>query len=249
MNTKRNYILLLVTVLSLGMLLTGGTYAWLTFSPAIISGNNLNAATDCFVIDYSGDFSIMLGDVNMDNNISLADYNLVLGYAEGTRQLSNIELMLADINKDGVVNDIDAGLVREMVMTFGLTYFPDNSLFPSKTDKGGILGYVTMGINESCDVSGVGDIKLNIGSSTDNQYFMNSALKYSLYASDNTTLLGSGILTTYGDKKLNTNSIVLTKTPTTYFVYIWLDGTKADNNYLNLPFSAYLHANAIQTES
>lgn len=184
MKSKRYYIVLTIAVISLGLLLTGGTYAWLGYNGINVNGNNLNASTTCFLIDYSGDF--------------------------------------------------DSGL-----------------LFPSKTDKGGLSGSVTLSINNSCNVSATGNIYLNVGASTSNKYFMSNVLQYSLYASDGTTLLGSGPITTTGDKTLNTNPITLTKTPTTYYVYVWLNGANSvvNNSYLNLPFSGYLHASATQIES
>lgn len=53
MDKKRNYILLMITVISLGLLLTGGTYAWLTFNGITVGNNTLTGNTSNFLMDYS----------------------------------------------------------------------------------------------------------------------------------------------------------------------------------------------------
>ena len=184
MNTKRHYIGLLVAVLSLGMLLTGGTYAWLLFADnTTITGEGLNAQTTCFIMDYSGDFPIS-----------------------------------------------------------------NNTIFPSKTDKGGLSGTVTINIKESCNVSATGNIYLNVGSATSSTLLSSGALKYAFYDGSN-TLIGSGTISSSGVKTLNTSAITLTKAATTYTVYVWLDGTKVNNSHLGLSFSGYIYADAMQVES
>ena len=56
------------------------------------------------------------------------------------------------------------------------------------------------------------------------------------------------IVGSIGDIDLYTG-FSLSHTATTYHIYIWLDGNLADNDYVNLPFSGYIHASATQTES
>ena len=248
MNTKRNYILLLVTVLSLGMLLTGGTYAWLTFSPAIISGNNLNTQITCFVIDYSGDFPAPYGDLNLDGEINAADVRLIRKYFNNSGDLTALQKQLADINRDGTVDTDDTELFLDLLQD-GTTMPVGGTMFPSKTDKGGLSGTVTININSSCNVSATGNIKLNVSNATSSTLLSSGALKYALYDSSDTTLLGSGTISSAGIKTLNTNSIALSQTATTYNVYVWLDGTKVSNSHLGLSFVGYIYADATQTES
>lgn len=181
MRNKRYYIMLIVLVISFGLLLAGGTYAWLVFGVDSITGNGLNTSSSCFIMHYSGNFN-------------------------------------------------------------------NGEIYPSKTDKGGLSGTVTLGIDSSCNVKAHGDIKLHVSDSTSSKYFENSALKYSVYNSDESKLLYSGIINSTGVKNLNTSSIQFTKTITTYKIYVWLDGTKIDNSYLNLSFSAYIDASATQDE-
>ena len=188
MDNRRNYFFLIIAVIAFGMMLTGGTYAWLTFNTTTVGNNIISGDSTCFVIDYSGSF-------------------------EG-----------------GV-------------------------LFPSKTDKGGLMATATLSINQSCNVNAVGYVKLNVGTGTDSKFFAkdgsnNYVLNYSIYDSNGTTKLGSGAITGTGDITLNTSTITLTKTPTTYYVYVWLNGAHSlvDNSYLNLPFSGTLKASATQVE-
>lgn len=122
------------------------------------------------------------------------------------------------------------------------------TMFQSSTPKGGLTGSVTMNIKSSCNVNGAGTITLNVGSDTGSILLSEGALKYAVYDSANVNVLASGAITGTGNKDLYTG-FDLSKTATTYHIYVWLDGNIADNDYVNLPFSGYIHASAIQTES
>ena len=243
MNTKRSYIVLLVTVLSLGMLLTGGTYAWLLYDTATVSGGDLNANTTCFIMDYSGDFPAPYGDLDFDGILNLIDLQIFADYFDGKYTLSNRQKILADINRDGLIDMDDAQALADMITND--KQVAGEILFPSKTDKGGLSGTVTINIKESCNVSATGNIKLNVVSGT---LLSSGALNYSIYDSSN-TLIGSGTLSSTGIKTLNTSALTLSKTPTTYTVYVWLDGTKVSNSHLGLSFNGYIYADATQVES
>lgn len=53
MKIKRYYLVLAIGIVSLGLLLTGGTYAWLIFNEITIGNNKLTGNTTNFVIDYT----------------------------------------------------------------------------------------------------------------------------------------------------------------------------------------------------
>lgn len=122
------------------------------------------------------------------------------------------------------------------------------TMFQSSTPQGGLTGSVTMNIKSNCNVNGTGTITLNVGSETGSLLLSEGALKYAVYDSANANVLASGAITGTGNKDLYTG-FDLSKTATTYHIYVWLDGNIADNDYVNLPFSGYIHASAIQTES
>ena len=246
MDSKRYYFILIVGVISVGMLLTGGTYAWLAFGTTVGS-NTQESESTCFSMNYTGEFQSPKGDFDKNYKYELNDYLRIVRHLNQTELFTTSEEQYADMNDDGVIDEVDAEILLIKVEN-GET--AGGTLFPSKTAKGGLAGTVTMSIKEECDVNANGYIKLNIGADTASRYFMNSALRYSVYDSDNSTLIESGLLTTYGVKTLNQNNpITLTKIDTTYYVYVWLDGTKVDNNYLNLPFSATMYSSAVQIES
>lgn len=122
------------------------------------------------------------------------------------------------------------------------------TMFQSSTPKGGLFGSVTMNINSDCTVTADGTITLNVGSGTGSILLSEGALKYAVYDSTKSTVLASGTITATGDKNLY-SGFDLSYTATTYYIYIWLDGTIADNDYVDIPFSGHIHASAIQTES
>jgi len=122
------------------------------------------------------------------------------------------------------------------------------TMFQSSTPKGGLSGSVTMNINADCSVTAKGTITLNVGSSTGSILLSEGALKYAVYDSTKTNVLSSGTITATGNKNLYTG-FDLSYTATTYYIYVWLDGNIADNDYVNIPFSGHIHASATQTES
>jgi len=121
------------------------------------------------------------------------------------------------------------------------------TMFQSSTPKGGLSGSVTMNINSNCGVNGTGTIKLNVGSNTSSILLSEGALKYAVYENINSSPVVSGSITSTGNKDLY-SGFTLSKTAKTYYIYVWLDGTIADNDYVDVPFSGYIQATATQTE-
>ena len=120
-------------------------------------------------------------------------------------------------------------------------------MFQSKTPKGGLSGSVTMNINSTCNLNGTGAIKLNVGSSTGSVLLSEGALKYAVYENVDSNPVASGTITATGNKNLY-SGFSISKTAKTYYIYIWLDGTIADNDYINVPFSGHIFATATQIE-
>ena len=181
MNGKNKYVVLVVCIIMFGLLLVGGTYAFLSFT-ATVTNATYNGTSTCFIVDYD----------------------------EG---------------------DAITGV-----------------MFQSSTPKGGLSGSVTMNIKSSCSVAGTGTIKLNVGSSTGSILLSEGALKYAVYENINSNPVASGTITSTGNKDLY-SGFALSMTAKTYYIYVWLDGSIADNDYVDIPFSGHIHATAIQTQS
>jgi len=178
MDKKRNYVILVIVVISLGLLLTGGTYAWLTFGTTI--GNNfVDANTTCFVIDYDGGSGI------------------------------------------------------------------NGLMFQSNTPKGGLSTAITMKVNDSCYVDGTGTLTLNVFNGTSSVLLSEGALKYAVYENVNSSPVSSGVISSTGDMDIYSGFYV-SSISKTYYVYIWLDGNIADNDYLDVSFSGDIHSSVIQ---
>lgn len=52
MREKNKYVILVVMIISLGLMLTGGTYAWLTFT-STVGNNTYNGTSTCFLVTYN----------------------------------------------------------------------------------------------------------------------------------------------------------------------------------------------------
>lgn len=75
------------------------------------------------------------GDLDRDGSITQDDLDLVNGYIAGTQELTNLQLILADVNGDGVVDEKDAQYIADFIaqtegVSYGKTgqiYFIDNT--------------------------------------------------------------------------------------------------------------------------
>lgn len=178
---KNKYLMLAITVICFGLLLVGGTYAFVTFT-ASVTNAKIDATSTCFIIDYD------TGDA-----------------ITGT-------------------------------------------LFQTSTPKGGLTGTVTLNINESCSVAGNGTITLNVGTGTSSVLLSEGALKYAVYEDVDEVPVSSGTITETGDINIYTGFTLPMKHAKSYYIYIWLDGTIADNDYIDVTFSGNVKASATQTE-
>lgn len=55
--------------------------------------------------------SYELGDINMDRQVTEADYNIMTGFIAGNNILTGKQFKLADMNSDGVINSADIALI------------------------------------------------------------------------------------------------------------------------------------------
>lgn len=55
--------------------------------------------------------SYELGDINMDRQVTEADYNIMTGFIAGNNILTGKQFKLADMNSDGVINSADIALM------------------------------------------------------------------------------------------------------------------------------------------
>lgn len=123
------------------------------------------------------------------------------------------------------------------------------TLFQSSTPMGGLSGSVSMNLSSDCEIeSAIGTLVLHVDSSTSSLLLSEGALKYAVYTNIDTTPVANGTITSTGDMTIY-NNFSLTKTVITYYVYVWLDGKIADNDYVDLSFSGNIYASAIQNET
>jgi len=118
-------------------------------------------------------------------------------------------------------------------------------LFQSSTPQGGLLNEVAMSLDLTCGIKAVGNIYLMVEDDTGSVLLSEGALKYAVYDNLDSDPIASGSITSKGDKLLYGN-FPLSGNEKKYYVYIWLDGNIADNDYANIPFDGYLHATAEQ---
>lgn len=117
------------------------------------------------------------------------------------------------------------------------------NISPSSDYTGGKSTTATMNINASCTTEGEATINLTTHDTT-TVSLDDGAVKYAVY--NGQTLVNEGTITG-STQALAT--VDLTKTATTYTVYVWLDGNITDNTYIGKSYSGQISVSAIQTES
>lgn len=178
---KNKYLMLAIAVICFGLLLVGGTYAFVTFT-ATVTNSKIDATSTCFIIDYD------TGDA-----------------ITGT-------------------------------------------LFQSSTAQGGLTGTVKLNINEECSVAANGTITLNVGTETSSVLLSEGALKYAVFEAIDEQPVSTGTITKTGDINIYTGFTLPNKYAKSYYIYVWLDGAIADNDYIDVTFSGSIKASAMQTE-
>ncbi len=122
-------------------------------------------------------------------------------------------------------------------------------LRPTSSYTGGASTIVKINIDSSCNITGTATLYLNTLSTTTVPLSASGALKYAVVHGG--TKVADGTISAKSDLPILEN-IALTKAATAtdaYTVYVWIDGTIADNTYAGKVYNGYIHAKANQTES
>ena len=239
MVTKSRYIILVVSIIVFGLFLVGGTYAFLTLNATVTNATYKQDST-CFLIDYSDSVDIDLlpisgylfqsstpqGGLHGSVTLKIKDSCYLNGLeAKGTVTLNVGTATNAKLIGDAHCEYADTGeYVGSVINRNGSTY-----------------STVTISSSSTC-VTNVNPKRVWKSDDT------TPALKYAVYKGNILKAVSTGYVNQTGNINLYTNFDV-TNTAQTYNIYIWLDGNEADNSYVNLPFSGYLHASATQVES
>lgn len=151
-------------------------------------------------------------------------------YAWTSWQSSNIKI-------EGTAEcfDIDYGISQQIGSTS-----TKGSLEMTSSYTEGLSAKVTLALKSGCTTTGVGTLYLNTTSASSN--ILKGALKYTVVNGNNVT---DGVINTSEKITLLENININSSTPSTYTVYVWLDGSVADNSYANLTYNGYISAEVI----
>lgn len=153
-------------------------------------------------------------------------------YAWVSWQSNNIKI-------EGIADcfDIDYGISQQIgsASTKG-------SLDMAKSYNEGLSARVTLALKTGCNTTGTGTLYLNTNTSGTSTNILKGALKYAVLVGNSTTPEAEGIINTTEKITLLENIDISSTTSTTYIVYVWLDGSVADNIYANLTYNGYISA-------
>ncbi len=87
-----------------------GFYAFVSFDRLVNGKTSLYNMTDRLAENYA------VGDVNLDNTVSVIDATLVQKQIVNLEQLSKVSLIKADVNHDGIINVVDATVIQKIIV-------------------------------------------------------------------------------------------------------------------------------------
>ena len=212
-NINKNTILLVI-ILLLGLIIAGGTFAWLTATLNVTRGT-YNVASTCFMVDYTDNTQTLSGTLfpsvgpnkGLSGSVSMKINSSCLVLGKGTLYLH--------VN-DGTSTKFGAVVDAHCENPSTYITIPDYATSSTCTTNGGV--WVT---NGTALKYAIYDNNTFTGSPLAKGYFSNSWIN--------------------NDGTLYSNFDVL-HTAKTYYIYVWLDGYVSDNTYTELPFNGYIKA-------
>lgn len=224
--SKKKLIILLVIIFCFIVILIGGTYAWLTFNQTVVDSNK-NTVSACFIIDsdYTND------DTNIDKTTALS--GTLFQSSKPRAGLSGTVGM--KINYECDVDAVGDIFLTVNENTDSVLYKKTPAHCENPTTLETLVNYTD---SYTCTTYGGTWVEENT----------KSALKYAVYENIAKAPLVVGHINDVGTMTLY-DDFVLNYLNKVYYIYIWLDGNLADNEYFNVSFDGYIHLGATQTET
>ena len=222
MNDKRisKNTILIIIVLLFGLIVVGGTFAWLTTTVNTTNGT-YSAVSDCFLIDYTDNTQTISGTLfpssgpekGLTGSVTLKVKSTCGVFGKGTLYL---HVNNGTNTKFGMTVDDHCENPNTLVT------LPDYQTSSDCASHGGTW------------VSGGTALKFAL---YDNNDFSSLPLAVGRF---NNSIIGIDVP--------QYSNFDITYLPQTYYVYVWLDGYVSDNTYTDLTFDGYFYANASQQD-
>jgi len=253
----RKNVVLMVLVMFMGLLIAGGTFAYLTYSANITNGNYV-AETHCFNVDY-----------NIDNGDNTQDIVGTLFPSLGPTRGLNGRVGLK-VNDECEVNGI--GTIKLHINSESDSHLTEIATSHCEDKKTGDIlteytteascssanqswkSYPTSYCESNSTLQTLKDYTTSASCTANNGTWVTngSPLKYAVYNTNNTNgspvKVGHITSSDIGNDITIYDNFLVSNLQSYYYVYIWLDGYLTDNTHADLPFGGYITANAIQDE-
>ena len=254
---KKKSLVLTVIVLLIGLMIVGGTYAYLSVSANITNTNYVGVST-CFLVDY---------DIDNGDGTENITGTLVPSLSPSGGLGGRVGLKINDecsVNGTGTLKIHVDSSVSSHLMEKATSHCEDKKTGDTLTSylnssscslAGGKWFEYPVNYCENKNTLQLLKTYTTSGSCTANNgnWVTNkSPLKYAVYNTSDTTTnpVRVGYITSSsinGDVTIY-NDIELTHTMQYFYIYIWLDGNLTDNTHANLTFTGHVVASAIQKD-
>ena len=254
---KGKSLVLLIVVFFIGLMIVGGTLAFMMISANITNTNYVGLST-CFLVDY-----------NIDNGDNTQDITGILfpslGPSGGLSGRVGLKIASScSVNGTGTLklhinNTTDSHIMEKATSHCEdkktgdiLTEYSTESSCSSAGAKW--KNYPVSYCEDNTTLRVMKDYTTSGSCTSHNGTWVTngSPLKYAVYNSNNTNAnpirVGHITSSSIGSDVTIYDDIILTHEQRYFYIYIWLDGYLTDNTHVDLPFDAYVKVNAIQSD-
>ena len=225
MDERKKSIILSIVVIMVGIMVAGGTFAYLTFTLNVENGV-YNGKAECFSVDYS-----------INNDDGTQDITGIMfptaGPSNGLSGKVAINMNSAcDVTGKGSLLLELGSETSSMFGTVAKEHCEDNTTLETMNDY-----------KSETECTTAGGTWITTG----------TVLKYAVYSSSDTTVaplsVGYFDSSKIGSELVLYDGFTVNQTQQKYYIYLWLDGYLTDDSYTSLPFKGSIKAQVEQNQT
>lgn len=90
-------------------------FGWISYNFVGSDDINMNGANSGYVLNFAANDNYVMGDANLDNTLTAADFRLVLRFTSGLETPTNRQYVLSDVDGNGELTEDDARYIMSYV--------------------------------------------------------------------------------------------------------------------------------------
>ena len=254
---KKKSVILSVIVLLMGLMIAGGTFAFMTLQANVTNTNYVGVST-CFLVDYNidnGDGTQNIEGTLFPSLSPVKGLNGRVGLKVNEEcEVNGIGAIKLHINSEtnSHLTEIATSHCEDKKTGDILTEYATEASCSSANQSW--KSYPTSYCESNSTLQTLKEYTTSASCTSHNGTWVTngSPLKYAVYNTNNTNgspvKVGHITSNDIGSDITIYDDIILTHDQRYFYVYIWIDGYLTDNSHADLPFDGYISASATQND-